>query len=254
MLFLCRMLLQDKVAIITGTATGIGHEIAKVFFEQGARLLLLDRNPEETVSSARRIDASGERVVPMVVDVRDRAAIDRAVAATVERWGRIDVLVNNAGIYPRQDFLSITEAQWDEMQDVNLKSMFHLQQAVLPSMIAQRAGQIVNISSVTFHLGIANLAHYVASKGGVLGLSRSLAREMGTHNVRVNCITPGAVLVEAEKAVVTDDQIAVWLTQQCLHRRILPIDIARAALFLASDLSSGMTGQTLNVDGGWVMH
>ena len=248
------MLLQDKVAIITGSATGIGYEIASLFAGHGARLLLMDRNPAETGPAAKRADPSGERVVHMLVDVRDRPAIDRAVAAALDRWGRIDILVNNAGIYPRQEFLSMTEAQWDEMQDVNLKSMFHLQQAVLPSMIRQRAGQIVNISSVTFHLGIANLAHYVAAKGGVIGLTRALAREMGPHEVRVNCITPGAVLVEAERAVVTDEQIAVWLTQQSLQRRILPIDIARAALFLASELSSGMTGQTLNVDGGWVMH
>ena len=148
----------------------------------------------------------------------------------------------------------MTEAQWDEMQDVNLKSMFHLHQAVLPAMIQQGDGAIVNISSVTFHKGIANLAHYVAAKGGVVGLTRALAREMGAHHVRVNCITPGAVLVEAEKAVVTGEQITAWIAQQSLPRRILPIDIARAALFLASDLSSGMTGQTLNVDGGWIMH
>ena len=145
------MLLQDRVAIITGAATGIGYEIARVFAQHGARLLLLDRNAEQNASSARSIDASDDRVVPLALDVRDRAAIDRAVAEAMKRWARIDVLVNNAGIYPHQEFLSMTEAQWDEMQDVNLKSMFHLQQAVLPAMIDRRAGQIINISSVTFH-------------------------------------------------------------------------------------------------------
>jgi 3-oxoacyl-[acyl-carrier protein] reductase len=249
-----RMLLQDKVAIVTGAATGIGFEIARVFAGHGARLLLLDRNGEQNAMSATRIDASGERAVPLTVDVRDRAAIDHAVAEGTKRWGSIDVLVNNAGIYPRQEFLSMTETQWDEMQDINLKSMFHFHQAVLPGMIERRTGQIVNISSVTFHMGIANLAHYVATKGGVIGLTRALAREMGKHNVRINCITPGAVLVEAEKAVVPDEQIADWLQQQSMHRRILPIDIARVALFLACELSDGMTGQTLNVDGGWIMH
>ena len=248
------MLLKDRVAIITGTATGIGHEIARLFAQNGARLLLLDRNAEQNGSSAAAIDPSGERVIPLTVDVRDRPAINRAIDEAIQRWARIDILVNNAGIYPRQEFLSMTEAQWDEMQEVNLKSMFHLHQAVLPSMIKQGAGQIVNISSVTFHLGIANLAHYVASKGGVIGLTRALAREMGKHGVRINCITPGAVLVEAEKAVVTDEQITAWLAQQSLPRRILPIDIARVALFLVCELSDGMTGQTLNVDGGWVMH
>jgi 3-oxoacyl-[acyl-carrier protein] reductase len=148
----------------------------------------------------------------------------------------------------------MTERQWDEMLDINLKSMFHLQQAVLPHMIARRRGRVVNISSVTFHVGAANLAHYVASKGGVIGLTRSLAREFGKHNVHINCITPGAIMVEAEKSVVSEEQIKAYVAEQSLQRRILPIDIAGAALFLSSDLSDGMTGQTLNIDGGWIMH
>ncbi len=240
-----RMLLENKVAIVTGAATGIGEEIARVFAEQGARLLLLDRNP---------VIGQYPHAVTLQVDVRERAAIDQAVARAVAEWGRIDALINNAGIYPRQDFLGITEAQWDEMQDVNLKSMFHTQQAVLPHMIQQRQGKIVNISSVTFHLGVPNLSHYVASKGGVIGLTRSLAREFGEHNVHINCITPGAILVEAEKQFVTDEQVNAFVSQQSLRRRILPIDVARTALFLACEMSDGLTGQTLNVDGGWVMH
>ena len=172
----------------------------------------------------------------------------------MEKWGRIDVLVNNAGVYPRQEFLTMSERQWDDMLDINLKSMFHLQQAVLPHMIARRRGKIVNVSSVTFHAGAANLVHYVASKGGAIGLTRSLAREVGRHNIHINCITPGAVQVEMEKAVVTEEQVAAYVAEQCLDRRILPLDIARAALFLSSELSDGMTGQTLNVDGGWIMH
>jgi 3-oxoacyl-[acyl-carrier protein] reductase len=140
------------------------------------------------------------------------------------------------------------------MHDINLKSMFHSQQAVPPHMIAHHRGKIVNISSVTFHLGVPNLTHYVASKGGVIGLSRSLAREVGKYNIHINCITPGAVLVEAEKAVVSDEQIRAFVAEQSLQRRILPIDIARTALFLSCELSDGMTGQTVNVDGGWIMH
>lgn len=121
-------------------------------------------------------------------------------------------------------------------------------------MIANRAGKIVNISSVTFHLGLAELTHYVASKGGVIGLTRALARELGESNIHVNCVTPGAVLVEAEKSVATEAQVQQWVSSQSLNRRILPIDIARVCVFLASELSDGVTGQTINVDGGWIMH
>jgi 3-oxoacyl-[acyl-carrier protein] reductase len=148
----------------------------------------------------------------------------------------------------------MTEQQWDEMQDINLKGMFHCIQAVLPHMISQRAGKIVNISSVTFHLGMASLTHYVASKGGVIGLTRALAREVGEHNIHVNCITPGAIKTESEARFVTDAQAKEMMAKQSLQRRIMPLDVARVCLFLSSELSDGMTGQSLNVDGGWVMY
>jgi 3-oxoacyl-[acyl-carrier protein] reductase len=248
------MLLRDKIAVVTGSANGIGRAIAGLFAENGSRLLLLDRDAEGNRRTAEDLRVAGARVLDIALDLRDRPAIEAAIQAAHDQFGPIDVLVNNAGVYPRQPFLEMSEQQWDDMQSINLKSMFHMTQTTLPDMIRRSAGKIVNISSVTFHLGMANLTHYVTSKGGVIGLTRALAREVGPHNVHVNCITPGAIQVEAEKLFVSDEQINAWLELQSLKRRILPMDIARVCLFLASQLSDGMTGQTLNVDGGWVMY
>jgi len=248
------MLLTQKVALITGTATGIGETTAHLFAENGARVFLLDRDAQRNAAVAESIRAAGGWARSFAGDVRQASEIAPAVEAAISEFGQIDLLINNAGIYPRAAFLEMTEAQWDEMQDINLKSMYHTHKLVMPHMVARRSGKVVNISSVTFHLGVANLSHYVASKGGVIGLTRSLAREMGEHNVYVNCITPGAIKTEAEAAVVTPEQAKEFVAGQSLKRRLLPLDVARVALFLCSDLSDGMTGQVLNVDGGWVMY
>jgi 3-oxoacyl-[acyl-carrier protein] reductase len=188
------------------------------------------------------------------VDVRDRASIRRAVESAQNELGPVDILVNNAGIFPRQPFLTMTPEQWDEMQDVNVKSMFHTTQAVLPQMIARKSGKIVNISSVTFHLGTGKMAHYVASKGAVIGLTRALSRDFGEYNIHINCITPGAIRTDSEKHFVSADDEREFLAHQSIKRRLDPRDIARACLFLSCELSDGMTGQSLNVDGGWYMH
>jgi len=244
------MLLQNKTAIVTGAATGIGEAVARLFGEHGAHLLMMDRDAAGCQAVADYLPSASA----FPGDVRNAADFARLAAAGIERYGRIDILINNAGIYPRQTFLDMSESQWDEMQDINLKSMFHAMKTVLPHMVKQRAGKVVNISSVTFHLGMATLSHYVASKGGVIGLTRSLAREMGPYDIHINCITPGAIKTAAEASVVTDEQAAQFLASQSLQRRIMPIDVARVCLFLSCELSDGMTGQVLNVDGGWVMH
>lgn len=248
------MLLKGKAALITGSATGIGQGISAFFAEQGANLFLIDRDGSRNEQNAEILRAKGCRVLTATADVRNRTTFEHASKLMLQEFGKIDILINNAGVYPRQSFLSMSQQQWDEIHDINLKSMFHSSQAVLPAMMEQQSGKIVNISSVTFHLGFANLAHYVSSKGGIIGLTRALAREMGPHNIHINCITPGAVLVEAERAVATEEQLNAILADQSLKRRIMPLDIARVCCFLCCELSDGMTGQTVNVDGGWVMH
>jgi len=247
-------LLQDRVALITGAAAGIGEGTAQLFAELGARVFILDRNAAGGKAVAEGIRAKGGEAFAFDTDVTRAETIRPAVEDALARFGRIDVLINNAGTYPRRRFLDMTEAEWDQMHDVHLKGLYHCCKLVVPRMVEQGSGKIINISSVTFFKGMANLSHYVAAKGGMIGFTRSLAREVGPHGVYVNCITPGAILVESEKLVATEEQMAAIVQQQCLERRLLPVDIARVCVFLASAMSDGMTGQTLNVDGGLVMH
>lgn len=246
-------MLKDKVTLITGAAAGIGEGAAQLFAELGALVYILDRNAAGGAAVAESIRAAGGTAFAFPTDVTQPQTIRPAVEDALQRFGRVDVLINNAGIYPRRAFLDMQESEWDQMHDIHLKGLFHCCKLVAPHMVERRSGKIINISSVTFFKGMANLSHYVAAKGGIIGFTRSLAREMGPHNVYVNCITPGAILVESEKLVATPAQMAEIVKQQCLERRLGPLDIARVCVFLAGPWSDGMTGQTLNVDGGLVM-
>lgn len=248
------MLLKDRVAIVTGAATGIGEVIARLFASEGAHVHMLDKDADACRSVAEEIVATGASAASFAGDVRDPAPVSAVVAAAFARYGRVEILINNAGIFPRKPFMEMSAEDWDIMHDVNLKSMFHTCKAVLPHMIEQQLGKIVNISSVTFHLGVPGLTHYVSSKGGVIGLTRSLAREMGPQNIHVNCVTPGAIHTKSEANFVGPEQVQIFVESQSLRRRIEPLDVAKVCLFLSCDLSDGMTGQILNVDGGWAMH
>ncbi|MCZ2151750.1 MAG: SDR family oxidoreductase [Bryobacterales bacterium] len=244
-------MLNDKVAIITGAAAGIGEATALFFAELGAKVVVLDRDGVGARHVAARI---GDAAMAVEADMRDRTRLAAAVEATLERFSRIDILINNAGVYPRMPFLELTEEQWSDMQDVNLAGTFRMSQLVAAHMVKQKTGKIVNISSVTFFLGARLLSHYVAAKGGVIGLTRVMAKELGDYNIHVNCITPGAVQTASEKFFVTEEQSREFLTMQSLRRRLQPVDIARVCAFLAGPLSDGMTGQTVNVDGGWALY
>jgi 3-oxoacyl-[acyl-carrier protein] reductase len=247
-------LIKHKVVIVTGAAAGIGAGVAKFFAEQGAHVYAVDLDGPGVKGHASALASAGHSAFAFEAKAQDKDAMAAVVDDARQRFGHIDVLINNAGIYPRQPFLEMTEEQWDTMQDVNLKSVFHCTKLVLPHMVRQRSGSIINISSVTFFTGYAGLSHYVASKGGMIGLSRVLAKEMGEHNVRVNCITPGAIETEGERKLMSKQESDAFMQFQSLKRRITPLDIARVCFFLGTDLSSGMTGQTLNVDGGWILH
>jgi 3-oxoacyl-[acyl-carrier protein] reductase len=240
---------------VTGAARGIGETTARVFCEEGASVVLNDVDEARLRRHAEALAAKGHRAQAAPFDVCSRPSVRAAIEDVISRFGRIDVLVNNAGAYPRRTFLEMTDAEWDALIDLNLNGTYNCTRAVAPHMVEQGGGAIVNTSSVTFFLGMANLAHYITAKGGVVGFTRALARDLGPHGIRVNCITPGAVLTETEKDFGDPGEVlAKTLAVQSLKRRIVPEDVARVSAFLSSEYSGGMTGQTLNVDGGWVMY
>ncbi len=247
--------LTDRVAIVTGAARGIGEAIAREFALEGAKVVLADLDLRGAEVVAAQIAANGAHAKTIEADVSHESSVNAMVAETVRAFGSIHILVNNAGVYPRYVWHEMSVDQWDQIQAVNLRSCFLCSRAVFPYLKETGAGKIVNLSSVTFWLGSPHdLVHYIASKGGVIGFTRALARDVGEFNIQVNAITPGAVQVEEEKKVSTPEQLAQIMAQQSLKKRVQPRDIARVAVFLASPDSDSITGQTINVDAGWAMH
>lgn len=248
------MLMRDKTVLVTGAAAGIGESIARLFSEEGARVWLLDRDESRLRAVVEDLVSGGAAAAMCVADLTRADEVQRAIDAIYKEIASLDVLVNNVGIYPRQPFLEMTEQEWSRVLDVNLNTAYRCTRLVVPRMVEHRAGKVINISSVTFHCGAKNMTHYISAKGALVGFTRALAREVGEFNVHVNCITPGAIQSEGEARHVTPEEANAVLQFQCLQRRLTPIDVARACVFLATHWSDGMTGQTLNVDGGWIMH
>ncbi len=210
-------------------------------------------SPIEAV--VEEVRATGGQALAVPTDVRDRGAIDAMVARAAQAFGAVDILVNNAAIYPSRPWHEVSEEEWDDVMSVNLKGYFLCARAVYPHMKARGWGRIVNLASVTFFIGNPLLIHYVSSKGGVIGFTRALAREVGVDNITVNCVSPGAFPTAAEGIHPDAEGYTRYvLERQCLQRRGRPEDIGNTVLFLASDASSFITGQTLGVDGGWAMH
>ena len=247
--------LHGRVAIVTGAAQNIGRQLALELAGAGAGVVIADIQIAKAEKVAQQITSDGGRALAIKTDVRAKEQVQKMVAATVKHFGRVDILVNNAALLgPRASVEELSLDQWDRMQEVNLRSAFVCTQAVIPHMKKRRKGKIINISSVVFWVGMPNTAHYAASKGGLIGLTRALARELGQYNILVNAITPGAVKTPEERKVARPEDVERIVAAQCLQRRVLPLDIALTALFLASDLSDAITGQTVNVDGGWALH
>ncbi len=250
--------LSGKVALVTGGARGIGKAIGEGLARAGASVVInyLTR-AEQALAAAASIERGGGQAAVVYGDVSRQADVSDVVDQAVRRFGTVDVLVNNAAITNvHKPWYAITEEEWDRVLAVNLKSCFLCARAVYPHMKKAGAGRIVNISSVTVGLGQTNLLHYVSSKAGIIGFTRSLARELGSDQITVNAIAPGAIQTEAELEMFPDQaQLDARQDEvQALKRRGVPEDIVGAVVFLASDDSSFVTGQTLFVDGGWVMH
>ena len=245
------MRLKDKVAIITGSGSGIGQATAELFAQEGARLAVLDLISQRAAETVRRITQAGGEAIAIEMDVSKKPTVDTMVAKTLDTFGQIDILMNNAARSSTDDILDFDEATWDLDLDVVLKGVFLCTQAVLPTMIAQRRGAIVNIASVNGLTGLGDLA-YSAGKAGVINLTKNVAINYGQHGIRCNAICPGSVrtpIWEPQLAVDPDifERLVKWYP---LGRIGEPEDIAKAALFLASDDASWITGETLTVDGG----
>ena len=246
--------LQGQTALITGAATGIGRATALLFAQAGARVVVNHRGQDaEAASLVQAIEAAGGQAIAISADVSDASAVQRLVDEAIAACGDLHILVNNAGIIQEKAFLDTTEADWDRMLGTDLKSVFLMCRAVLPGMVARGSGAIVNIASDLGILGRERYAPYCTAKAGVIGLTRSLAREFAPHQIRVNAIAPGPV---ATAMVSLEHMSAEWVEKELAipqHRLGAPEEIAATALFLASDLSRFYCGQVLGPNGGSVM-
>ena len=245
--------LRDRTVIVTGGASGIGAAIVAAFAAQGARVGFLDFDLEAGAALADRLAGEGATVRFEPVDLRDIPALRAAIASVREAFGPVGTLVNNAARDDRHPTEDVEPDYFDERIATNFRHHFFTSQAVLPDMIGLGGGAIISLSSIGPMAGIGGMPVYSAAKSAVVGLVRSLARDYGQHNIRVNAIAPGWIMTERQKTLwLTPEADATRAERQCLARRLVPEDIARPAVFLASDDASAITGQTVVIDGGWV--
>ena len=247
------MLLTDKVAIVTGASRGIGRQIALLFAKEGAKLTITARNADQLRSLSEEIRKSGgHEPLCFPVDVNDSEKVDELVDKTLDKFSRLDILVNNAGLTRDGLILRMSNEDWDEVLNTNLRGAFFFLRAVAKPMVRQRSGRIINMASVIGLIGNAGQANYASSKAGLIALTKSAAKELGSRNILVNAVAPGFIDTEmtqvlsdeVKKAILKAIPVGTWGT---------PDDVARAVLYLASDQSSFITGQVLTVDGGMVM-
>lgn len=243
--------LNDRIALITGAYRGLGFAIARGLAEAGATVVLNGRKAIPLTAAAQELSAAGHRASTIVFDVTDRAAMRAGIATIEERHGRIDIIINNAGIQRRHPVQDFPEDDWDAIIATNLTAPFLLSQAALPGMIARKSGKIIHIASLMSELARPTVVPYTAAKGGIRQLTRGMAVELAPHNIQVNAIAPGYFATEMNQALLGDPAFDAWVCKRTPAGRWgQPPEIAGIAVFLASSASDYMTGQLLVIDGG----
>lgn len=245
-------MIESKVAIVTGAGGGIGGAIVRRFAREGARLAIADIDGRSAGTVADELIAQGIEALPITADVTEKRATTEIVRRVLERWGRIDILVNVAGGADRKLVADMTAADWDRIIDMNLKSVFLCCQAALPAMRQQKYGKIVNISSIYGFTGSATRSSYAAAKAGVAAFTKSLALELVKDGINVNAVAPGRITTPRVRSHYTDAAWAEAVAQIPMGRTGTPDEVASSVMFLVSDESGYITGQTIHVNGAWL--
>ncbi len=246
------MLLENKVALVTGAARGIGKAVALTLAGEGADIAVSDVNLEGAESTAEEIESLGRRTLISRVDVSKIKEVNETVDKILDKFGRIDILINNAGITADSLLIRMKEADWDKVIEINLKGAFNCLKAVAKPMMKARSGKVVNMASVIGLIGNVGQANYAASKAGVIGLTKSLARELAPRGINVNAVAPGFIKTPMTEKL--SDEVKEEMCKRIpLNRFGAPEDVAEVVLFLVSDRAAYVTGQVINVDGGMVM-
>jgi len=248
--------IKGKVAIITGAKGGMGKSHALALAKAGAKVVVSDISLEDCQKVVEEIKKGKGKALAVKCDVSKKEEVEEMVRKTVEKFGKVDILVNNAGICQFKPFLELTEKDWDRTLDINLKGYFLCAQTCAKEMAKQKAGVIINIASVAMGqqgIGLPNIVHYCASKGGIVGMTEALAVELAPYNIRVNAISPGIIETPMINQVKSDSKMMeAMLARVPMHRVGKPEEVSNLVLFLASDASSYMTGSTVVIDGGWL--